>query len=178
MTIAAPVTGDGPSAAAHEAAPVPAPARGFETVMLATDLSAVSQLATTRAIELAGALGARLVVINVVETSSLTGGVGRTARVDQLRQRRQDALLAIVGDARRAGVRSDFLAWDGDVAPSIVAASESERADLVVVGSRGLDRAGRFLLGSVSDHVVHHAPCPVLVVRPERRAAPRPQPVG
>jgi nucleotide-binding universal stress UspA family protein len=34
-----------------------------------------------------------------------------------------------------------------------------------VVGTRGLARAGRWLLGSVSDHVVHHASCPVLVVR-------------
>ena len=38
-------------------------------------------------------------------------------------------------------------------------------SDLVVVGARGHNAAQRFLLGSVSDRVVHHAPCPVLVVR-------------
>ena len=38
-------------------------------------------------------------------------------------------------------------------------------ADLVIVGTRGLDRAGRFLLGSVSDYVVYHSGCPVMVAR-------------
>ncbi len=37
--------------------------------------------------------------------------------------------------------------------------------DLLVVGARGHNAAQRFLIGSVSDRVVHHAPCPVLVVR-------------
>ena len=49
---------------------------------------------------------------------------------------------------------------------SIVAAAESEDADLIVVGTRGLDRTGRFLLGSISDYVVYHSNCPVLVAHP------------
>ncbi|MGH7353641.1 MAG: universal stress protein, partial [Candidatus Rokuibacteriota bacterium] len=38
-------------------------------------------------------------------------------------------------------------------------------ADLIVVGARGLGALARLVLGSVSEHVVHHAPCAVLVVR-------------
>ena len=41
----------------------------------------------------------------------------------------------------------------------------AESADLIVVGSHGRGTVGRFLIGSVSDHVVRNAPCPVLVVR-------------
>lgn len=41
-------------------------------------------------------------------------------------------------------------------------------ADLVIVGSRGLGAGRRLILGSVSDRVVHHAPCPVLVLRPHQ----------
>jgi nucleotide-binding universal stress UspA family protein len=37
---------------------------------------------------------------------------------------------------------------------------------MIVVGSHGRSGVGRYLLGSVSDHVVRRAPCPVLVVRP------------
>lgn len=53
----------------------------------------------------------------------------------------------------------------GDAGPRICELAEEEGADLVVLGTH--DRSGwsRLWFGSVSDHVVHHAPCPVLVVR-------------
>lgn len=47
----------------------------------------------------------------------------------------------------------------------IVETAEEWNADLIVVGSHGYSRWERLLLGSVSDSVVHHAPCSVLVVR-------------
>lgn len=47
----------------------------------------------------------------------------------------------------------------------IVETAEEIGADLIVVGSHGYNRWERLLLGSVSDSVVHHAPCSVLVVR-------------
>ncbi|MCW5960398.1 MAG: universal stress protein [Pyrinomonadaceae bacterium] len=47
----------------------------------------------------------------------------------------------------------------------IVETAEEINADLIVVGSHGYNRWERLLLGSVSDSVVHHAPCSVLVVR-------------
>lgn len=47
----------------------------------------------------------------------------------------------------------------------IVETAEAMNADLIIVGSHGYNRWERLLLGSVSDSVVHHAPCSVLVVR-------------
>ncbi|MEO7674385.1 MAG: universal stress protein [Pyrinomonadaceae bacterium] len=47
----------------------------------------------------------------------------------------------------------------------IVETAESWKADLIVIGSHGYNRWERLLLGSVSDSVVHHAPCSVLIVR-------------
>ena len=67
--------------------------------------------------------------------------------------------------ARQRGVEAAFLLWTGEPGHSIVAAAEAEGADLIIVGTRGLDRAGRFLLGSVSDYVVYHSSVPVLVAR-------------
>lgn len=63
------------------------------------------------------------------------------------------------------GIDASFLVWTGEPGQSIVSAAAAESADLVVVGTRALDRAGRFLLGSVSDYVVNHSPCPVLIAR-------------
>lgn len=47
----------------------------------------------------------------------------------------------------------------------IVETAEELKADLIIVGSHGYNRWERLLLGSVSDSVVHHAPCSVLIVR-------------
>jgi nucleotide-binding universal stress UspA family protein len=47
----------------------------------------------------------------------------------------------------------------------IVEAAENIEANLIIVGSHGYNRWERLLLGSVSDSVVHHAPCSVLIVR-------------
>jgi nucleotide-binding universal stress UspA family protein len=52
-----------------------------------------------------------------------------------------------------------------------VALAEELGADLIVMGSRGLGGVRRALMGSVSDSVVRHAHCPVLVVRPEKGQA-------
>ena len=55
------------------------------------------------------------------------------------------------------------------VAEEIVSLAEEIGAGLIVVGSRGLGGIRRALMGSVSDSVVRHAHCPVLVVRKEKR---------
>jgi nucleotide-binding universal stress UspA family protein len=53
----------------------------------------------------------------------------------------------------------------GAPGPEIVAAANHPGVDLVVVGARGLGAFKRLLLGSVSEHVLHHAACAVLVVK-------------
>jgi nucleotide-binding universal stress UspA family protein len=61
------------------------------------------------------------------------------------------------------GIVAEMLQARGDPAEVLVDASKD--ADLVIVGSRGLNRLQRLLLGSVSSKVVHEAACDVLVVR-------------
>ncbi len=53
----------------------------------------------------------------------------------------------------------------GDAGPMLVWVAEQEGFDAIVVGSHGKGRLKRLVLGSVSEHVMRHAPCPVLVVR-------------
>jgi nucleotide-binding universal stress UspA family protein len=50
--------------------------------------------------------------------------------------------------------------------PSIVAAAADCQADLIVMGTHGRSGLGRMLMGSVAEHVLRHAPCPVLTIKP------------
>jgi nucleotide-binding universal stress UspA family protein len=64
-----------------------------------------------------------------------------------------------------AGAHVDERIEAGDVARTICSVASELGVDAIIVGSHGRGGLGRLLLGSVSEHVVRHAPCPVLVVR-------------
>jgi nucleotide-binding universal stress UspA family protein len=145
----------------------PSPAGRTQKLLLATDLSEASESATDEAFELAGRLGAALLVVSVIDPGSLLLPGGRfRVRIDQVRERREQQAQALVERGRDVGIDVSFLVWTGDPGDMIVAAAEAEHADMVLVGSHGRGVVGRFFLGSVSEHVVRNAPCPVLVVRP------------
>jgi nucleotide-binding universal stress UspA family protein len=138
----------------------------IETILLATDGSPASKGASDEAIDLAVRLGGRLLVVSVLGTSSRPSeasadAVGPVDSRDSLTTKAQ----SIVQKAKAAGVDATFLVWDGDAGEAIVAAADSENADVIVVGSHGRSGVSRFLIGSVSDYVVRHAHCPVMVVR-------------
>jgi nucleotide-binding universal stress UspA family protein len=86
--------------------------------------------------------------------------------MDQRRGAREQAAQAVVVRGRQAGIAVSFLVWEGEPGPAIVEAAAAEEASMVIVGTHGRNRVGRMLLGSVSDHVIRHATCPVLIVRP------------
>ena len=139
----------------------------IRTVLLATDLTEASSEATDQAIEIASSLRAQLLVVHVIDDGGAGAGspmpFDPVLRMDQRRAKRESPLLAIVERARSRGGAAAYLLWSGEPGPSIVAAAEAEGADLIVVGTRGLDEAGKYLLGSVSNYVVYHSECPVLV---------------
>jgi nucleotide-binding universal stress UspA family protein len=126
----------------------------IETILLATDVSRASEAAEEQAIELTARLGCRLVVVCAVSGSP------------QVRSGRLLAVERVVQRARAAGATAAGLTWDGDAGEAIVEAAAAEHADLIVVGTHERGAVGRLFLGSVSDHVVRHARCPVMVVRP------------
>ena len=82
------------------------------------------------------------------------------------REREARAFVAhTVQQLQTAGFRSTGLVRTGDARHEIVGYASEWRADLIVLGSHGRRGVDRFLLGSVSDGVVHHAPCSVQIVR-------------
>jgi nucleotide-binding universal stress UspA family protein len=139
--------------------------RRIGRILLATDLAPASEGAADHALDLARDLHAELLVVSVIDGVRAHALEQIPARMDQRRAAREAAAQSIVVRGRRSGVNVSFLIWEGDPGPAIVEAADAEQVDLVVVGTRGRNRVERAVLGSVSDHVVRHAHCPVLVVR-------------
>ena len=90
----------------------------------------------------------------------------------ELREEGERLLEEQARHLRRNGVRVDTLTRSGHAAEEIVLAARELSADLIVTGSHGLSGIKRFLLGSVSSHVLQYAPCSVLIVKQCLREAP------
>ena len=138
---------------------------GIHRLLLATDLSAASERAADEAILLAVESGAQLVVLSVIDPGRLRLPGGRILRrVDQERSRIEIGVQMLVSRALAAGARAAFLVWEGDPAEAILAASEAENVDVIVLGSHRRGLLGRLILGSTSARVSEQAQRRVLVV--------------
>ena len=144
----------------------------FEVIVVGTDGSETAGKAVARAVELASATGARLLIVSAFEP------VGGNRLRDEVQQAPADlqwmvnpredvdaTLGEAVEQAHAAGLTPETFARQGDPADAILDVAEEQRADLIVVGNKGMTGAKRFLLGSVPNKVSHHAPCSVLIIR-------------
>jgi len=90
----------------------------------------------------------------------------------QLREAGEEFLQEEAAKLSALGRKTETLVRSGHPAEEIVLAAKELSADLVVMGSHGLRGIERFLLGSVSNHVLRHAPCSVLITKHRGEAAP------
>ena len=151
-------------------------------ILLAVDGSLESLLAARTAVDLAKSNNSELHVVYVdpidyayqltdleAYNPDLPGQLEQAAReesqnrLDEQVRKIRDAGGEVVGSHARAGIPE----------VEIVELAEEIGAGLIVLGSRGLGGIRRALMGSVSDSVVRHAHCPVMVVRPEKKDGAR-----
>jgi nucleotide-binding universal stress UspA family protein len=134
-------------------------------ILLATDGSEDAALATKAAIDLSKQSGAELHVVHVGRST-----LRRSPKEYQAAAREKIGELARAveeagGDITESHLRIDDSQTPGNEAEHITGVAEELGADLIVVGSRGLGGLKRALMGSVSESIVRHAHCPVLVMR-------------
>lgn len=130
---------------------------GFGKIVLAVDGSKCSNNATKRAIQVAKSYGGELTIVSSVESAN-----ARDTRA-------WDAARGYVADAKNtataAGVNADGLTLKGKAYDVISCFTKDYGADIVVVGSHGRTGLMRLIMGSVTEKIIGHAHCPVLVVR-------------
>jgi nucleotide-binding universal stress UspA family protein len=136
-------------------------------IVLASDGSKDSDAATAAAARLAHALPASLTVVHVVEAGRPSLGISPADLTPEDFNARLDLMMKLQVERVLHNIDIDYRIrqLEGHPAEAIIAYAEDHAADLIVIGSRGLGGFQRLLLGSVSDAVMHHAHCPVLIVR-------------
>jgi nucleotide-binding universal stress UspA family protein len=139
----------------------------IQKILVPVDGSDSSKKALEMAIALAKASKASVTVLEVIEDFGPLPGYYEAApkgkdRVKWISEQRFEKVHPILDNS---GVSWDRMVVEGYAADEIVRIAEEGKYQMVVIGSRGLSAMGRFLVGSVSDRVVHHAHCSVTIVR-------------
>lgn len=144
----------------------------FTRIVVGTDGSETAGEAVRQAIDLAKMSGATLSIVSAYEPVSKRRVEGEKleapADVAYEFGPREDVnvvLDAAAATARKEGVEAQTHPVEGEPAEAILNVAEESKADLIVVGNKGMTGARRFLLGSVPNNVSHHAPCSVIIVR-------------
>lgn len=155
----------------------------FKKILVALDRSEIGQQVFDEALGLAKLTQASLMLLHVLSSeeegspylpmlSNMDYYPGLTSQNFELYQKQWDTfknlgiqmLQSFCAQANTAGVTTEFTQNVGNPGRVICDLAHSHGADLIVMGRRGHSRLMELFLGSVSNHVLHHAPCSVHVV--------------
>ena len=153
----------------------------FEKILVPLDGSEHSLKALTVAIQIAKKFGAKISLIHVYslavapnmppEPTTLTppipvmtpSEVSRT--IEATRKAGLNVLAEGEQKVKAEGVEVESMLKEGHTVQEIIKTAVEDKFDLIVIGARGISKIRELLLGSVTDGVIHHASCPVLVIK-------------
>lgn len=137
----------------------------IKRILVPTDFSVTSESAFAYACSLAVQLQSSLLLLHVIDSmAERMLGLPR----DMLQGAYDDAqgrLESLASQAKRMGLETAFDTRIGHPYRQIICCADEREADLIVMGTHGRSAIAHLLLGSVAEHVVRTAPCPVLTVR-------------
>lgn len=156
----------------------------FHKILVAMDTSAIGKSVFDEALTLAKATGCSLMLLHVLsleETGSpnmlvfptlgyYPGLSSRTLEIyheqwQKLEEYGLELLRSHTDEATAAGVKTEFTQNTGSPGKTICEIAHNWGADLIIMGRRGHSGLTELILGSVSNYVLHHAPCSVLTVQ-------------
>jgi nucleotide-binding universal stress UspA family protein len=143
----------------------------FQSIIVGTDGSETAKKAVETAADLAKTSGGELHIVMSAGTvpesrlRSERAGVPDDVAHSVNPTEDTEAELKEVAEQYEGDLKVHTHAKTGDPADAIIDVAEANRADLIVVGNKGMTGAKRFFLGAVPNKISQHAPCSVLIVR-------------
>ncbi len=137
---------------------------GWKTTILATDGSKYSMAAADRAIAFAKSYGGELKVLSVVDVPPELYAEAPQA-VEDLIRKAKGYVSEVKKQSDDACVIADTFVCETEAYQAIINLAREQKANIIILGSHGRTGLRRLLMGSVTEKVIGHAPCPVLVVK-------------
>ncbi|HBB33835.1 MAG TPA: universal stress protein [Cyanobacteria bacterium UBA8803] len=156
----------------------------FEKILVAMDSSGIGSHVFEQALSLAKALNVHLMLLHVLSpeednSPGLPGfsgvdyypwslndvSISYRQQWDEFESECLELLRSRTAEASAAGVKAEFIQVPGSAGETVCNIAKNWEADLIVIGHRGLSGLQELFLGSVSNYVLHHAPCSVLTVQ-------------
>ena len=146
----------------------------FKNILLVCDFKTKQNMAVERAVSLAQQNEARLTVITVVKELPADMGMAITAMTPQelfelVVNDRREKVDALVADISKQGVAAKSMVTTGTPFMEIIRQVLRDKHDLVILAAEGKGGIKERLFGSTSMHLMRKCPCPVWVVKPEKR---------
>lgn len=137
---------------------------GWQRVLVGTDGSKYSKACIDRAIDFAQAYGGEIIALSVVDVPTEFYGEAPQV-VDDLIDKAKRYVGDVKKQSEKAGIKAETFVREGETYRVIIELAKESKADTIVMGSHGRTGLKRLLMGSVTEKVIGHALCPVLVVR-------------
>lgn len=142
----------------------------FKKIVVGYDGSDNAKRALEKSIALARQSSGELTIVVVADTGRYTATVGLESLYKQINEKTRENASNLGGsaldEAKEAGVKDAYASVEvGHPADMILSVAIEHKADLIVVGRRGMSGLERFLMGSVSTAVINNAKSDVLVVK-------------
>ena len=134
----------------------------IKKIICPVDFSGLSRKAMQYANEFAKLSDAKVFLVGVVEndpTMNYSHGLEKESSDEEQK------LAALIEEEQMAGVVADYAIYEGFPEECILDYAKRQEADIIIMGSHGRNGLKRMILGSVAEHIVRRAPCPVLVVK-------------
>jgi len=136
----------------------------WENMLLATDGSKCSEVATKKALEVTHNFRGKLKIVSVVNVPEEAYGEAPNA-MEKLVHRAKDIVGSVKDRAKTLNIEAESFVKEGEPHEKILKIASDSAVDIICMGTYGRTGLRRFLMGSVTEKVIRKATCPVMVVK-------------
>lgn len=137
----------------------------YMRILVPLDGSKHSEKVLLHACDMAKNYHSKLILLYVVEKSLPLNLLDRREYLEMLRKFGEKTLTNAKKKTVQQGIDSKIIMKEGSISNEVISVAKKERCNLLIVGSKGLGKTLRFLLGSVSSKLANTSPCSILIVK-------------